>query len=383
MQRINFLPALVAILFFAGCIKAYDPVIDSSAGNKYVVSGKITNIEGWQEVEVSLSSPISSPKFIPVEGCYVAVSDDKGNQFQLTAVDPGHYRVWMRQADLVPGNAYRVKVVTRDNIILESDYDTMPRGPSLDSVYYGITEVPTNNPQVNNKVMQFYVDLNAVGNYSPYYKWDIVETWEYHAMLPAQYYYDGDIHEIIPPDSSNMVCWRTQPVRNVFTLSTKSLQQNSYKKFPLHNIDGKTSRLKYMYSMMVYQHALSEGAYTYWERLRVNSNEQGGLYEKQPFAIKGNVKNITDPTHDVLGCFYTTSESSRRYFYKDVEGITLDFFNGCAPYERGRFGWREIYAWEYPVYFYYNELGQIRLLNRECIDCRFLGGTKVKPDFWP
>ena len=67
----------------ASCIKLYDPVIDANAENKYVVSGRITDVEGWQEVGISLSAPIDAPKNIPVTGCQVNILDDQGNAFPL------------------------------------------------------------------------------------------------------------------------------------------------------------------------------------------------------------------------------------------------------------------------------------------------------------
>jgi hypothetical protein len=381
-KRINSLFLILMLLLF-GCIKAYTPPIDGNAENKYVVSGLITDKEGWQEVEVSLSSPLQSPQYNPVSRCLVNVFDDRGGIFELEEHLPGKYQVWMNQADLLPGTSYRVTVVTPEGESLESGFDRMPKGPMLGSVYYALEDIPTTDPSVSNRVMQYFVDLDAAGDYSLFYKWEILETWEYHAALPAQYYYDGVTHEIIPPDSSNMVCWITTPVKNVFTLSAKGQSQNEYKKYRLHAIDGKTSRLGYLYSMLVRQLAVSEGAYNYWEQMRINSNEQGGLYEKQPLAVKGNLVNKTHPDKGVHGYFYAASASSRRFFYRDIQGIDLTFNNCCSPWSLGMFGWKEVLPWEYPVYFYYNEIGALRLLNLECIDCRILGGTTVKPDFWP
>jgi len=383
MYQIKNVIFIFTIVLLGSCIKPYDPLINAGVEKKYVVSGRITDIEGWQEVEVSLSSPIESPEYIPVQGCQVKILDDKGNVFLLEEYKPGVYHVWLGKEYLIYGISYQVRVTTPDGEVLESGFDKMPKGPKLDSVYYLIEEIPASDPDNPSKVMQFYVDLNAVGNYSQYYKWEVVETWEYHAPLPAQYYYDGSMHEIIPPDSSNMVCWTTRLVKNVYTLTTKSFSQNMYNKYPLHSIDGRTSRLGILYSILVRQLALSEEAYNYWEQLRINSNEQGGLYEKQPLAVKGNVLNLTNPEKDVLGYFYAASESTGRYFYHDVEGIYLNFYNYCSPYSLGMFGWKEIYKWEYPVYFYYNEVGALKIINKECIDCRRLGGTTVKPDFWP
>jgi hypothetical protein len=383
MPRIKNTILIFSLLLFFSCVKAFDPQIDNTAVSKYVISGRVTNIEGWQEVEVSLSSPVESPKYIPVQGCQGRIQDNKGNDFELTQFEPGLYKVWMGQADLTPGTSYRIQITTPDGDLLESSFDTMFQCPRLDSVYYAIEVIPTSNPAISQEVMQFYVDLNAEGDYSRYYKWDVIETWEYHAAHPFEYYYDGAMHQIDPPDYTNKVCWITGLSKNVFTLSTKSLTQNKYRQYPLQRIDGKTSRLGIMYSILVRQLALSEKAYNYWEQMRINSNEQGGLYEKQPLAIKGNLLNMSNPEKVVLGCFYASSESARRYFYHDVAGIKLTFYNFCSEESLGMFGWREFFKWEYPIYFYYNEVGALRILNKECIDCRLLGGTIVKPDFWP
>jgi hypothetical protein len=383
MRRIKNISILFILLLLFGCIKPYDLKIDSYKENKYVVTGRVTNTEGWQEVEVSLSSPVESPGYIPVSRCPVYILDDKGNTFGLTEFEPGHYHVWIGKEFLLPGRAFKVMVVVSDREILESGFDTMQVGPQLDSVYYSVKDIPTSDPAVNQKVMQFYVDLYAEGNYSQYYKWDIVETWEYEAAHPVEYYYDGSLNEVVPPDYTNKVCWITVPVKNVFTLSTKSLSHNTYNQFPLHAVDGHSSRLAIQYSIMVHQLALSEGAYNYWDQLRINSNEQGGLYEKQPLAIKGNLVNVSHPEKDVLGYFYTASESTGRSFYKDIEGIDMDFNDNCIEDPPGRMGWLEFSPDEYPVYFYFNEQGYLRILTNDCVDCRLFGGTTTKPAFWP
>ncbi len=383
MHQIKNILAILSMILLFACIKPFDPSIDSNAANTYVVSGRVSNTEGWQEVEVSLSSPIESPLYIPVPGCQVTILDDKGHVFSLEESEPGNYRVWMDQQYLIPGTSYQVRVATPGGEELESGFDRMAAGPQVDSVYYHINDVPTPNPQVNLKVMQFYVDLNAKGDYSQYYKWEIVETWEYEAAHPLEYYYDGTHHVVDPPDYSKKVCWITGLVKNVFTVSTKSLSQNIYNQYPLQTVDGHTSRLGILYSTLVRQLALSEGAYNYWDQLRINSNEQGGLYEKQPFAIKGNLLNVSNPENDVLGYFYAASESTKRYFYHDVEGIVLDYSDQCYESVLGKFGWREYFPREYPIYYFYNEAGMLRILNCYCIDCRLQGGTIVKPDFWP
>jgi len=382
MHQIKKISIIFPMLMLSGCIKVFDPQIDSTVENKYVVSGRVIDLEGWQEVEVSQSSPIESPAYLPVSGCQVKIQDNKGNEFLMEEYKPGSYHVWMSREYLTAGTSYQVKVTTPGAEELASGFDTMPTGPPLDSVYYLIEDVPTTDPEISLRVMQFYVDLKANNSNSRYYKWEVEETWEYETAYPYEYYYDGDIHKIEPPDYSTKVCWRSGLFRNVFTISTKNLSQNSYSHYPLHAIDGHSSRLSIYYSMLVRQLALSEEAYNYWEQLRINSNEQGGLYEKQPLAIRGNLQNVSTPEKVVLGYFYAASQSDRRYFYHDIKGIELDFDDGCIREELGIGGWKNVYPWEYPVYFTY-VLGQLKTLSKECIDCRAMGGTIVKPDFWP
>lgn len=384
MQQIkNIFPILTLLLMFA-CIKPFDPRIGSSAENMYVVSGMITDIEGWQEVNVSLSSPIENPVYSPVSGCMVNILDNKGNVFPMPEDKPGSYRAWFDKEYLIPGTSYKVTVHTPEAETIESSFDTLMQGAPLDSVYYILEDIPTSDPSVYLRGLQFYVDLNAADFECRNYRWEIAQTWEFHAARPAEYYYDGKFHQIIPPDYSHMVCWANALVKNVYTLSTKTLSQNVFEKYPLQFVDGHTSsRLGILYSILISQQSLSAGAYNFWEQVRINSEGFGGLYEKQPLAIKGNLLNLTNPDKEVLGIFYATSESSKRYFYKDIEGLELDFSDYCHEGPLPMTGWAGFKKWTYPVYYYYTEAGELLILDDQCVDCRKMGGTTTKPDFWP
>jgi len=90
MRQIKNIIVIITLLLLFSCIKPYTPKIDAKAQNKYVVSGRITDTEGWQEVEVSRSSPIESPENIPVSDCNVTILDNKSNMFSLEEYKPGY-----------------------------------------------------------------------------------------------------------------------------------------------------------------------------------------------------------------------------------------------------------------------------------------------------
>ncbi len=383
MRQIKHIISLLALLVLAACIKPYTPVIEGDEANQLVVSGRITDTEGWQEVSVSLSTPVETAENIPITGCEVNILDDHGNIFSLDPSDPGKYKAWISQEYLVAGHAYKVSVTTPDGERVESAYDTLMAGAALDTVYYILEDVPTNDPDIFNRVMQFYTDFAGTESDSRFYRWEVKETWEFHSAHPIEYYYNGKFHEVVPPDYSKLVCWSSMLVKNIYTLSTKSLSQNVYIKYPLHSVDGHTPRLGILYSILVTQQSLSESTYNYFEVVRENSAGFGGLYEKQPFSIKGNLVNLAQPEKDVLGYFYATSESTKRYFYHDIEGLELDFSNGCSEGSLPLTGWGGYKKWDYPVFYYYNEDGALIILSDPCVDCRLRGGTLIKPDFWP
>ncbi|HPT03330.1 MAG TPA: DUF4249 domain-containing protein [Bacteroidales bacterium] len=383
MRRNRIIWFALPLLVLASCVKSYEPLIKSSDRSKYVVSGNITDAGGQQKVNVSMTSAIGDPEFIPVEGCLVMIRDDKGHDFDMTDSGNGDYFAIIDPAFLKAGVSFKVIIHIPDGTDIESDYDKMPECPEIDSVYFILQNLPTNDPEVFEHGIQFYVDLNGKETDSRFYRWEAIETYEYHARYPREWWYDGVIHHIWPPDYSRKVCWRTSLIENIYSLSTMNLAENRYKQFPLHFVDNKTTKLAYGYSLLVNQYALSEATYFYWEQLKNNTRNDGNLYEKQPVSIQGNLHNLTHPEIDVMGNFSAVSVKSKRIFIRNVENLELDFSDYCDPMRLER-GLREIDPMEYPVFLMDGINGyHLVQLSPYCVDCLELGGTNVKPDFWP
>jgi hypothetical protein len=114
-----------------------------------------------------------------------------------------------------------------------------------------------------------------------------------------------------------------------------------------------------MYSLLVNQYSLSRPAYNFWEKMRMNSQDQGGLYESQPVQITGNLHNLSDPSTSILGFFGASGKTSKRIFVSEVEGLPYLYVD-CLPV-----------VW--PV-----------IANPECKECTAVPGSKnVKPGYWP
>jgi hypothetical protein len=379
MHRIkNILLWGILILLLSKCIEPFSPNLGSDSTTKYVVSGQITDQEGFQTVSVSMSSPVETQKYNPLSGCTINISDNKGNLFTLNEFEKGNYRVWIAQEYLKPGNSYQVRVFTSSGVEIVSDSDQMPECPEIDSVYYVRKDIPTTDPTQPIQGLQFYVDLNGKSTDSHYYRWDIDETWEHHANYPKTYFWNKyTIVMASPPDYSKFYCWSTRKLGNVFTLSTDDLAQNRYSMFQLHFVDNQTQRLTYCYSLLVNQIALSKSAYIYWDKLRINSNELGGLYEVQPLRIKGNLKSTTNPELEILGFFNASSVKTKRFFFRNIKNLLL-YKPKCEPRAimPGDLS-KEETRYLIPLG------GGLGIVEDVCVECNYWGGTTVKPNYWP
>lgn len=384
MHRNNIFLLFVMLGSLFSCIKPYTPDVDTAAKEKYVVLGTINDFDTLQCIAVSKTSPLAKPGFLPVAGCTVTVLNGKGVVFNANELEPGIYKTAIDKAYLIPGTTFSVNVVLPTGEIIASTPDTLKNCPEVDSVYYQPKTQATSKPGVLDLGLQFMLDYKGTSNDASYYRWQLTETWEYHAVYPLEWYFDGMLHRVEPPDFSRFVCWRTQPVQQVFTLSTKGLNQSLYKGLPLHFVKNTVSKLKYMYSLLILQSSLSHEAFAYWDQIRINEAIGEGLYERQPVAIKGNLSCISDPSKTVLGFFGASMVRQKRIFVGTIPDFPIEYDEPCSSIFLMQ-GFEELTPDDYPAYFLSNEHGgfTMNLLGGECIDCLLMGGTNVKPEFWP
>ena len=336
-----------------------------------------------QVVYISMSSPIDNPHFIPLTGCSVNILDDAGLSIPLQDQGDGSYRAHVVPDMLSVGRAYRIFIQTPGGDQIQSSFDTLTASATLDSVYYRREDIEGHLPDQVKLGIQFYADMSGTQEDSRYYKLDVTETFEYHTRFPLIWYYDGTIHRVWPPDSSRMTCWKTTRIPEIFTLNTENLSSINFREYPLHYVDNLSWRLAYGYSLHVEQHSLSRQAFQYWDQLKHNSVQEGGLYEKQPVHVRGNLQNTTHPEKQVLGFFGASTVHDRRIFVEPIPDLPLFFTDYCDWYFL-RNGLKEIKPPMYPAYLLGGELSYSpNLLNPECVNCLLLGGINVKPSFWP
>ena len=339
-----------------------------------VVEGLITNQKNSYQVRISRSSRISAKiAFSPVRGCKVSVSDDLGNDFQLSEKKNGIYYSDSLTFQGVIGRKYTLHVIA-DNHLCESEPVEMKPVPPIDSVY---ADLEYNNSYSLGKVTpgyQVYLNSHDPLNLCKFYRWEFVETWEF--RLPYMY------TTII-----NRICWKSAYSNKIYIKNASSLQENKITRYPLNFITTETDRLKVKYSILLKQFSLNEEEYLYWEKLQKTTENVGGLYDMVPSSIQGNLFCVDDPKEKILGYFSVSSVSSKRIFIKNK---LIDFPNcySKCPIDTvpagqfipnlGVFVFIIVRLNDWPP-----TGGTFYVLTdkKECVDCS-LNGTTIMPDYW-
>jgi len=381
-MRLNKWTILVLFLVLCeGCIEPFEPLIEEN--NKVlVIDGKITDTEGIQTISVSRSSPYNNPRFQPVSGCVVRVEDGSGDGVTFPETGAGIYQTTLEPGFVTAGKAYKLLVFTPDEKIYESDYDSLLSCASIHSLNYKVEVQGTSDPRINYFGIRFCADVFGSREESRNYMWTFEETWEYVSFYPIQYIWDGVVlHDYTPRLHGFEVCYLTDTLKDYEVGSSRHLKLNEFHQQPLYFVSNQSPRLQEKYSLLVSQHSLSYNAFLYWEKMRAQSGDTGGLFETQPSSSRGNIYNINDPEEKVLGYFYASQVQKKRITVSEDFDFPIKGFD--CPLDTAFV--QEDISLNYPIMFSISLFGRgppYAFSYKECHDCTFRGGVTIKPEYW-
>ncbi|GET34371.1 hypothetical protein PbJCM13498_32340 [Prolixibacter bellariivorans] len=372
--------SLIGAIAFQQCVEPFTPEIKKYS-NLLVIDGTLTDELGKQVITVSRTSSYNDDEYIAENGCTITVMDDQGNIYPYVGKGNGKYEAEFYRGDLEYGRAYMLRVISNDGEVFESNYETLMPAPRIDSVtaVYG-SKVTVELPDGLNGY-QFFVNASDPSGNTRYYRWSMEETWEYRAPYRVSYMWNGTLHDFSFADDRSR-CWKTAEIPGIYTGTTRNFSKNVLRNIKLNYVSTLTERLKWRYSLLVREYALSVEAYEFWSGLEEQTQETGGLYESQPYMVKGNITCMSNPNEAVLGFFSASGVTKKRIFVdpppedvNDLEcpGDTISIFNPLLSYPES----------SYPVYLFEEKGSGIMVTaERRCFDCLERDGTNIEPDFW-
>ena len=391
MKRLSLGLTLVAVLLVGACVYDYvPPMPEEGEGEVLVINGDIL-IGQMTEIQIGRMVKVGGESSGNLRADLVYVEDNAGGRYPGAVTEEIRYLIDTRDAD--PAKDYRL-VVEKGGSVYESAWQPVLQAAEIDSLSYSFND---NRDHIHIEVSSHSDDNNR------YYKWKALQTWEYHSASNALYFYvpaggslDGSP---VPVDTvvsyENRVnyyfCWNTGEVSDLLMASTAQMSENRFVRHRLYSMECHEPRTQMVYSVDLYQEAVSEEAWRYYEALKNNSQNVGGLFSPQPSEVKGNIRERSHPERQVIGYVSVTRPSVKR--------LTIDFesflFHKLGDWERvageivaDRQNWGFYYQHSYLV-TYPIMMDESINDNRfewafaRCVDCRMLGGNKNKPDWWP
>lgn len=384
-MKIKWLTALFVLLLF-GCKEEF-PLNFNTSEKILVVEGGITNKPGPYMVRLSTTLPVNQPIRVPFENCVVTISDDQGNSEILKETSPGVYMTSKNGIQGVIGFEYSLSVVSPDNKVYQTAFEEIKPVTEIDSVYAELTNHEDLDYPFGLPGYQFYVDSKPAAEKETYLLWNMEETYEYEAdyKLYALYYFGDYFYANRHKDTIALItglnydtlftCWKTDPVRNIFTGQIANLSDIKITRQPLHFVGTETKKLSVKYSLFVQQFSISKNAYNFWESIRDQISDESFLYTKQPYNITSNLQNIDNPDELVFGYFTVASVSEKRIFYTRPN-TTFYFVKSFAAEPV------DLHKKAQPVYLIFRDLLGMAFVHKDCLDCRTEGGVIKRPDFW-
>ncbi len=299
-----------ALFLLSSCETEIEDFQTQNLSSAIVVYGEISNVDGPYNVRlnyVSAYSPYDATQFTgqPITDANVRIVDGTGKETAYYEKSKGYYLSPAGFKGEV-GQKYKLRIKLLDGKTIESAFQTITPSPTLAEFTYSFKDAA----KVEDMRFPLTASIKDPKATEDYY---FVKRQDFRQFLltcppppapPAP----------VPP--CNCVCWQapqnTQPyLLDDFLLSGKNLSldlgQLPYEDFT-----------DWVVQLDVY--SISKEAHTYWKRLEDQRKLSGGIFDKVPAQIIGNLKCTSEPSQEVLGFFMVGGLTQKR--------LQVDRFNG-------------------------------------------------------
>ncbi len=401
----KFAAYILAGCMAMSCIYPYEAELDSIAGT-LVVEGDII-LGDYSSFTVSWATSVDGVLFNDTGFGFgygfgnIWVENEHGDVFRQEYVPYRGLAVDLRNA---PDDCrYRLHISIPQMDVVEtyknlrdgnggknyvSSWREPQKAPTIDAITFEFE--PSDNPYLRRPTGNARISMTAPDGASRYFRWDYEEEWQFHANYDPQFDYDFENEEyvsVMQLPGPNYWCWAksySSQSRIAIAIGDEKNKIHEHKFMEINT--GTGNRFQKRYCVHVIARGISEECYQYLHTLEMNSNSTGDLFAPIPSELRGNIICEEDPDELVLGFIEVSRTSELRAFVPYGNGVYLD--RGDGPLESliavdaSRIP--QYYGWGYrPVVIVPTDRGDYMGWAPDYwIDCRAMGGTNVKPDYW-
>ena len=326
-------------LFLCACETEVTDFKTQNLSSAIVVSGEMSSLAGPYTVRLNYTSaysPFDVTEFQGqvIPGADVKILDETGASISLRETQKGVYQTPASFVGQV-GKKYKVRILTINGKLIESTLDELKAPLPLSTFSYAFK----NAEKVENMRFDLRASLQDKKGSEDFY---FIKRQDFIQFLTT-------CPEPPPPPAPVPVCdckcWQapqnTQPI-----LISDFLLDGTSIPLALKPVDYQ-DLTDVVVQLNVY--TVSKEAYMFWKRQEEQRTLGGGLFDKVPAQIIGNLRSVNDPGQQVVGYFLVGGLHRQR--------LKIDRFNGIPEETNRRLG-------------FYVDFNNIRYKDFPLWDCR-------------
>ncbi|MCP4311041.1 MAG: DUF4249 domain-containing protein [Bacteroidetes bacterium] len=296
-------------LLCTNCLDPY-PLPDVSSGF-LVVDARFTNDPEANRIILSFAGQVNEGG-TPVSDARVSISDDLGNNGECRESATGEYVPVNENFVGEPGRKYVLDIQLIDGRRYQSDSSLFMAAPPIDELKWTLTEQPSDNNSGMLHGVDIRLSTHDPDNITKNYMWYYEEIWEVVIPFPVLEEYDGsgrtqgDFKRI----DYTRDCYLRGSSYDIMMKTTSDQEESRIENLPIIFISSESSRLWRDYRIRVWQFALSDDAWKYHQQLNEITSQNGSVFDKQPYSLKGNIYNVNSSEEVVMGYFLTSAVST-------------------------------------------------------------------------
>ncbi len=321
---------VVGIVIIAGCI---DPVKFNYQGQTehLVVQAELTNysLRGLNYVLLTRSSSFDFPFNQYEDKDSVFITSKEGEICPFRYFSKGYYHPESGFKGII-GHTYTLNIVTPDGLAYQSEPVTMKAAIPIDTVYALYSKEYTIIHGEENKILSpgynLFVKYRDPVKDENFYRWTYQLQYKVNTS-PDKYLDSTNGYPWIPaPKKCCSVCW-VSDFGQSYTVANDRL--NNGNEIADQNVMF-LPYLKYLNircKVIIYQHSVSEEEYQFYNTMKMQIENNGGILDPPPSEIKGNIHNVENKDEKVIGFFDASGLSDFDIYLdgKDFPGPKASF----------------------------------------------------------
>ncbi len=360
VRLVLYCATLAGALLFTSCLDTIDLDAPEGISEALVIQGELIKGDpSVANVNVTRLFDFTAQSRFGVSVFSVEVFDMDGNSVRLTEGRPGEYTVEIPSSSPLQvevGHEYFIRVASRDGRTFESLPESIVQGDEIEDLWFEINqeEIIDEFGDVTLKdKLQLFISttvLNPEDGSPTRLKWDVRRN------------YKITDSPIFPWEEEKVCYIDDNPQGNNLLIEDGTTRANDR----IDSLQVFESVISSFYAegayLTVFQQAITQTTYEYWNEVEQLLNRTGGMFEPVAGEIRTNIFNIEDPTDLTYGYFSVyVQDTARIYISPDTVGNPME---ACPP------------------------MGGVTNLNgdcnvRVCCDCLdALGSSIEKPGYW-